>query len=112
VASAVQARIALSSFFAWAIGEGFCDSNPVLGSNRPGAVGKRTRVLADWELKAIWDALRDDDYSRIVKLGILTGQRLNEISGMMWGEIDLDGGIWEIPEERSKNHRFSQGPAF
>jgi hypothetical protein len=102
VASAVQARIALSSFFAWAIGEGFCDSNPVLGSNRPGAVGKRTRVLADWELKAIWDALRDDDYSRIVKLGILTGQRLNEISGMMWGEIDLDGGIWDTVLTRSR----------
>jgi integrase len=108
--AATQARTALSSFFAWAIGEGLCDVNPVIGSNRPSAATKRTRVLADWELRAIWGALRNDDYGRIVKLAMITGQRREEISGMMWPEIDFDASTWEIPKERSKNHRSHKIP--
>lgn len=108
--AATQARTALSSFFAWAIGEGLCDVNPVIGSNRPSAATKRTRVLADWELRVIWGALRNDDYGRIVKLAMITGQRREEISGMVWPEIDFDASTWEIPKERSKNHRSHKIP--
>ena len=38
----------------------------------------------------------------IVKLLILTGQRLREIAGMRWSEIDLEGGVWVLPSSRSK----------
>jgi integrase len=45
------------------------------------------------------------DYFRLL---LLTGQRRNEVAGMAWDEIrDLDGDDprWEIPGERTKNHR-------
>ena len=32
--SADRARAALSAFFTWAIGEGLCDANPVVGTNK------------------------------------------------------------------------------
>ena len=32
-----RSRAALSSFFSWAMGEGLCDANPVVGTNKPQA---------------------------------------------------------------------------
>jgi integrase len=103
--AADRARTALSGFFAWAIGEGLCDVNPVIGTNRPNSRKKRDRVLSDDELKAIWASCRDDDYGRIIKLLILLGCRESEIAGMAWSELDLAKAVWTIPEERAKGKR-------
>src|ERR1700730_949218 len=102
--TAARARAALSAMFNWAIREGFdIAANPVLGTNRPPEPKSRKRVLADRELAEIWRACRDDDYGRIIKLLMLTGQRRNEVGGMRWTEID--GDTWTIPGTRTKNHR-------
>jgi integrase len=104
----IKARAALNSFFAWALRQGFVDSNPVIGTEEPKALPSRTRTLSDAELKAIWLACRDDDFGRITKLCILLGTRREEIGGMQFSELrDLDGPqpYWELPAERSKNHR-------
>jgi integrase len=34
---------------------------------------------------------------------ILSGQRLGEVSGMRWSELDFPGHLWKIPKERCKN---------
>jgi integrase len=39
----------------------------------------------------------------IVKLLILTGQRLREIGNLEWAEIDLERRLIELPERRTKN---------
>jgi integrase len=102
--TAARARAALSAMFNWAIREGFdIAANPVLGTNRPPEPKSRERVLADRELAEIWRGCRDDDYGRIIKLLMLTGQRRNEVGGMRWSEID--GDTWTIPGTRTKNHR-------
>jgi integrase len=75
----------------------------VFGTNRPPEPKSRERVLVDRELAEIWRACRDDDYGRIIKLLMLTGQRRNEVGGMQWTEID--GDTWTIPGTRTKNHR-------
>ena len=76
--AADRAGSAISAMFAWAIGEGLVDANPVVGVTKHAGVTSRDRVLDDKELAAIWLALDDDDYGRIVKLLILTGQRKTE----------------------------------
>jgi integrase len=102
--TAARARAALSAMFNWAIREGFdIAANPVFGTNRPAEPKSRERVLADAELAEIWHGCRDDDYGRIIKLLMLTGQRRDEVGGMRWTEID--GNIWTIPAARTKNHR-------
>ena len=102
--TAARARAALSAMFNWAIREGFdIAANPVFGTNRPPEPKSRKRVLADRELAEIWRACRDDDYGRIIKLLMLTGQRRNEVGGMRRTEID--GDTWTIPGTRTKNHR-------
>jgi integrase len=104
--SADRARAALSSFFTWAIGEGLCEMNPVVGTNKHFHGAKsRDRVLTDRELVTIWRALPDSDYGRIVRLLILTGQRREEIGALRWPEIDLEERVIALPAERTKNNR-------
>jgi integrase len=112
--SAARARSALSAMFKWAIGEGYDVVNPVTGTNQPGEAKSRERVLTDTELAAIWRACGDDDYGRIVRLLILTGQRRGEIGGLRREEIadaGVDGATLlpipaiRLPPSRTKNHR-------
>ena len=73
----------------------------------PGKDGERTRVLKGDELRAVWMAAEamPEPYCSFVKLLLLTGQRLREVAGMSWGEIDWDKSEWIIPKERTKNGR-------
>jgi integrase len=98
-----RARAALSTLFAWAEAVGLAESNPVMGTMRVAVEVSREHVVTDEELAAIWSACRDDDYGRIVRFLILTGQRRDEVGGMKWSELDLDRGLWTIPRERTKN---------
>jgi integrase len=100
------ARKALSAFYTWSIKQGYCDSNAVVGTIIPDEhIKSRDRVLTDAELVSIWRACRDDTFSTIVKLLILTAARRREIGSMMWSELDVERGLWVIAAERSKNGR-------
>ncbi|OHV18262.1 hypothetical protein BK022_00380 [Methylorubrum extorquens] len=103
--AADRASSVLSTFFAWAIQEGLTDSNPAAGTRKAVAHEHQDRSLSNDELAAVWQACRDDQFGRIIKLLILTGQRKNEVAGMRWSEIDLQGAIWTLPAERMKNQR-------
>jgi integrase len=97
-------RASLAAFFRWVIEEGIKlpDGN-VASYIRPLKEQSRERVLSKVELRAIWHALRDDDYGAILKLLLLTGQRAAEIGSLRWDEI-TDGEI-SLPGTRTKNKR-------
>jgi integrase len=101
--SANRARAALSAFYSWAIGEGLADANPVMGTNKATEEVSRDRVLSPEELRRAWQLAGSGDYRAIVKLLILTGQRREEVGGMLWSEVDLDAGLWRIGLDRTKN---------
>jgi integrase len=104
--SAARARANLSALFAWAMREGLCESNPVVATNNPSeGVKPRERVLADDELRTIWSVCQDEDFSRIIKLLLLTGCRREEIGRLKRSEINFDTGVMIIPGERTKNGR-------
>ena len=107
--TAARARSCLSDLYSWAMGQGLVEANPVVGTNRPKTAPPRDRVLDDHELAAVWHAAGDDDFGRIVKLLILTGQRRSEVGGMTWSEIDTEG-TWAIPASRTKNGRAHTVP--
>ena len=100
------ARAKLSGFFAWAIGEGLCETNPVIGTNKAaGDSQSRARVLTDAEVVAIWNAADPNtDFGKIVRLLFLTGCRRNEIGGLRPSEIVLGDSLIALPGERTKNH--------
>jgi integrase len=103
------ARAKLSAFFVWALRQGFAESNPTIGTEKGKRVAPRERVLSDDELRRIWNAAVKigGSYGAIVRLLILLGSRRQEIGGMTWSELDLDGPAptWTLPAARSKNGR-------
>jgi integrase len=63
---------------------------------------RRTRVLDDAEIRAVWQATADDSpFSALVRVLLLSGARRNEIARMKWDEIDASG-LWTLPASRSK----------
>ncbi len=93
----------------WARGRGDIDENLVEGMRKPTETTERDRVLTADEIKKLWAGLPHADMRestrRIIRLCLITGQRVGEISGMERGAIDLAKKIWTIPAARSKNHR-------
>ena len=75
-------RAAVSAIYAWAIGEGLCEANPVIGTNKAGdeiaARPRADRCRTGGDL----EAAPDNDYGRIVRLLMLTGQRRDEIGSL------------------------------
>ena len=65
----------------------------------------RDRVLADSELALVLQAADTlgPVFGAFVKILTLTGQRREEVAGMMWAELDPDLTMWTIPRERTKN---------
>jgi integrase len=108
--TADRARSTLSAMFAWAIGEGLCEVNPVTGTNKASDDKPRERLLSDAELAAIWKAAPESDYGRIVRLLMLTAQRREEIGALLWSEVDREAALISLPRERTKNHRSHDVP--
>jgi integrase len=100
-----RARSTLRAMFAWAIGEGLCDNNPVVGTNKASNDQERERALTDAELVKVWKSAPDNHYGAIVRLCILTAARKSEIANMRWSEIDRKAKTLKLPGERTKNGR-------
>jgi integrase len=90
--AANRLRAALSALWTWGLRSGLidADNNPVTFTVRQPET-PRDRTLNGAELKAIWDTTDDgNDYSRIVRLCLLTGCRRGEIGGLRWDELQDD----------------------
>jgi integrase len=100
-----RTRSSLSAFLNWCVGEGYIDVNVAAQTNKHEEIA-RNRVLSDAELRTIWNALPEQsDYCDLIRLLILTGQRLREIANLSWPEVDLDKATITLPPSRTKNHR-------
>ena len=103
--AANRARSTLSKFYVWAIGEGLCDNNPVVGTNKRDENDPRERSLSNAETAAVWLGAADSDYGQILKLLLLTGCRRSEIGDLKWSELDTEARTITLPRERTKNHQ-------
>lgn len=105
--ASVKAHKWLRKLFLWAVDRGDIGASPMEGMAAPARDGERTRVLADNEIRAVWLGAADlgEPYTSFVHTLLLTGQRLREVAGMQWREVDLDKAAWVIPASRAKNGR-------
>ncbi|WP_245224457.1 tyrosine-type recombinase/integrase [Ruegeria sp. HKCCE4150] len=105
----------------WARASGFCEGvNPLEGIEK--ALPKqrqRTKHFSavPWqELPELMRRIEDVEGVGALALRflILTCARSGEVRGAIWSEIDVDAGVWTIPEERMKAgraHRVPLSPA-
>jgi integrase len=92
----------------WATQNEYLDANPLDGMTKPAEATTSNRVLSDDEIRTLWQGLpkalaRSIQCQRIVKLCLVTGQRVGEVAGMARAEVDLKAREWRLPGERTKN---------
>ena len=93
----------LSKLFAWLVQQRRLTINPCTGVHRPETPRARERVLRDAELVKFWRATAElgPPFGQVLRLLLLTGQRLNEIAGLCWEEIVGDDSI-HLPGSRTR----------
>jgi integrase len=92
----------------WAVQNEYLDLNPLDGMNKPAEAVPRDRTLTDEEIQVLWRGLakalaRSIQCQRIVKLCLVTAQRVGEVAGMTRSELDLKAREWRLPATRTKN---------
>jgi integrase len=92
----------------WAVARGDLDRDPVQGMDAPAVERSRDRVLSEAEIKHLWNVLpmalpKQVDCQRVLKLCLITGQRVGEVAGIRRDELDLGARTWTLPGTRAKN---------
>src|SRR5262249_38707469 len=87
----------------WALDREYVETNPIDGMSKPADYAPRTRVLTAEEIRTVWTSLPDAQGQDIIKLCLVTAQRVGEVAGMVRPEIDLDAREWRLPGSRTKN---------
>jgi integrase len=97
---------AIQGIFSWAMRSGRLEgANPAQGIKRE-PLPSRERFLSYEELRLVWQACEGlQEYTKIVRLMILTGNRRIEIGGLRWTEVNLEKRQIELPGSRTKNRR-------
>ncbi len=112
----VQARRVfglLRAIYNWGIGVDLVETSPCDRVKVPGRDQPRDRVLNDRELRHVWTSLckagepgavpMSEGTALALRLALVTGQRIGEVTGMSWFEVDRAAAWWTIPAARSKN---------
>lgn len=101
----------LKTFFAWAADEELVEASPAAAVKPLADEVRRDRVLADLEIRAIWEACDElGAFGRAFRLMLATGQRRTEVGEMTTREIDQAQRLWTIPRERTKADRGHEIP--
>ena len=91
----------------WGVSVGLVDSNPCIGLKAPAPELARDRVLSTAELRTFWHGLPEAPMSesvrQILRLCLVTGQRVSEVAGARIDELDFDAMEWGLPGDRVKN---------
>jgi integrase len=107
-----RVRESLICLFGYAIERQLVETNPAAGTKRRMVERPRERVLSPNELRLLWQALdRISNPGRsYVRILMLTGCRRQEARAMQWSELDLEGGLWSLPSQRTKAARPHEIP--
>ena len=66
----------------------------------------REHFLSEDEIAALWKAwpkAPGDEMALALKLALVSGQRIGEVTGIILDEIDFAKAVWNLPAERTKN---------
>ncbi len=91
----------------FAVERGIIAVSPCVGVKMPSPERSRDRVLDDGEVRLVWQTFEAIGwpFGPIGKLLLLTAQRLGEVAGMRWSELDVAARTWTLSASRTKNKR-------
>jgi integrase len=92
----------------WAVQNEYLGANPLDGVRKPAEATSSERVLSDDEVRILWGELPkalpgSAQAQQIIKLCLITAQRIGEVAGMVPAELDLKAREWRLPGSRTKN---------
>jgi integrase len=114
---AKKVRQRLRAIFDYAVEDGLVTGNPIPAPRRRKAGRDRTHLPAVLNKEGVGSILRAADKAEAGKgvrrahlLAAYTAQRVGEIVGAAWDEVDLQSAVWSIPRERMKRKDIGRGP--
>jgi integrase len=114
---AKKVRQRLRSILDYAVEDGVIVGNPIPAPRRRKSSGQRAHLpamLAKDEVGAILRAADKAEGCKGVKrahlMAVFTAQRIGEIVGGVWDEVDLQTGVWTVPRSRMKRKDEQRGP--
>ncbi|MFU1519407.1 tyrosine-type recombinase/integrase [Vreelandella alkaliphila] len=102
-----------SSVFGWAIDVELWETNPAAGIKK-NRERKRDRFLQPSELPRFFQALAaepSDTVRDFFLACLLTGARRSNVLAMRWEELELDEGVWRIPDTKNGEPQLATVPA-
>lgn len=102
----------IRQIFHYGVENDWLELNPCQRIPKPGVERQRDRVLNADEIRDVWAALEEEPCyeAAVLRLQLLTGQRIGEVRQMRIEDLDLDQAWWTIPPEHSKNKRAHRVP--
>jgi integrase len=114
---AKKVRQRLRAIFDYAVEGGLIVGNPIPAPRRRKGGAERTHLPATLAKEGVGAILRAADKAEAGKgvhrahlLAAFTAQRVGEIVGATWTEVDLQAAIWSIPRHRMKRKDRERGP--
>jgi integrase len=102
----------LKKLFNWCAERGYLETSPAANIKPLAREVSRDRVLSDDELLQVWRGCEAAGwpFGDLIRLLILSAQRLGEVSSMQWRDVDLDKSVWTVPAAIAKNGAANEVP--
>lgn len=114
---AKKVRQRLRSILDYAVEDGVIAGNPIPAPRRRKRGTERAHLPATLAKEGVGAILRAADKAEVGKgvrrahlLSVFTAQRIGEIVGAQWPEINLQSAVWSIPRDRMKRKDEERGP--
>lgn len=101
----------ISRMYNLAVQWGRVDRNPCLGISKFKENNQRQRFLTPEEIQRVYKAMESEPNKIAVaalKFLLLTGARREEALKARWENVDLDNGVWFLPQTKSGKGRYVQ----
>lgn len=106
-ANRIQAIFSKMYSFAVEPDQDYTTNHPLKGMNKVAKESTREPDYDNDDIRDLWEAFGQESQptANLLKLLMITGQRLGETSRMKWVDIDADSGLWTIPKADTKGDR-------
>ncbi|MDR9419500.1 tyrosine-type recombinase/integrase [Gracilimonas sp.] len=110
--NANRVQAIFSKMYSFAFEEEYTDNHPLKRLSKFGEEETRDTNYYPEDIRNLWQAMEEErePTQSLIKLLLITGQRLGETSRMKWADIDTENALWIIPKKETKGDRVHVVP--